>query len=229
MGSPDKVTLGLNAKAVVLRTIQVYGQFMLNEFTAREFFGGNGYWANKWGLQTGIKYYDVLTVPNLDVQAELNMVRPYAYTHNAKTPQDRITLGNFTHYNQPLAHPLGAGFVELIGRISYRPLPKLLLDGRAMYYQQGTDTGTANFGNDIFKDYNSRSSHYGVHMVHGPLKDVLMLNLSASYELKPRLYVELAAGYRSEIQEVQPGHKQASTFFQAGFRLNLERRFNDWY
>src|SRR5690606_20147629 len=43
MGSPDKVTLGLNAKAVVLRTIQVYGQFMLNEFTAREFFGGNGY------------------------------------------------------------------------------------------------------------------------------------------------------------------------------------------
>lgn len=230
MGSPDKVTIGLNAKAVTMRTLQLYSQFMLNEFTAKEFFGGQGYWANKWGLQAGVKYFDALTIPNLDIQAEVNMVRPYTYTHNAKARQEEhITLANFSHYNQPLAHPLGAGFVELIGRIAYRPLPKLLVEGRAMYYQQGSDTGRANFGSNIFMDYNTRSSQYGVQMIHGPTKEVLMLDLRGSYELKPRLYFDLGISYREEFYEHQEEARRESLFFHAGFRLNLERTFEDWY
>ena len=54
----------------------------------------------------GGKYFDAFTVKNLDLQGEMNMVRPYTYTHYDST-------ANYTHYNQPLAHPLGAGFAEV--------------------------------------------------------------------------------------------------------------------
>src|SRR5690606_5686074 len=47
--SPDKMFLGLNAKYKVFDNISAYGQFLLGEFTAKEFCAGNGYAINKCG------------------------------------------------------------------------------------------------------------------------------------------------------------------------------------
>ena len=55
------------------------------------------------GIQLGAKYIDAFGIKNLDLQLEYNRVRPFTYSH-------RDSVANYTHYNQPLAHPLGANF-----------------------------------------------------------------------------------------------------------------------
>lgn len=222
MGSPDKVSIGLDAKAIAFKRLNIYSQFLINEFTSKEFFSNKGYWANKWALQLGLKYYNAFTIKNLDIQAEMNLVRPYTYSHSVRPPSQSVA--NFTHYNQALAHPLGAGFRELIGTIHYQPSPRLSIDLQAMYYQQGVDTGSANFGNNIFKDYKTRSNQYGVNMVSGPKGDCFMANLNIAYELKPRLYLELGGGIRNYSNELTYLN-QKDIFLNAGFRLNLNKSY----
>ncbi|HET8573949.1 MAG TPA: hypothetical protein VFL76_08765 [Edaphocola sp.] len=227
LGSPDKVAIGLNAKAIVAKRLNFYGQFLINEFNTKEFFSRNGYWSNKWGLQAGLNYFDAFTVPNLDIQAEVNMVRPYTYAHYDN--HFAVPVENFSTWNQPLAHPLGAGFQELIGNIRYQPLPRLTINAGAMAYRQGVDTGSANFGNDIFRDYKTRNSDFGVKMINGPEARCLMLRLDADYELKTNLYVFIGGAYREYTvrDNVLPGENDL--FFTAGFRLNLSRSVQNWY
>jgi hypothetical protein len=117
VGSPDNAVAGIDFKANAFHQIQLYGQLLLDEFILKQITKNNGYWANKWGLQLGLKYIDAFTIKNLDVQFESNRVRPYTYAHSD-------SVANYTHYNLPLAHPLGANFQELIGIIKYQPAAK---------------------------------------------------------------------------------------------------------
>lgn len=217
LGSPDKVNLGFNFKAIAAHHLQFYGQFLLNEFTASQFFSNNGYWANKWGLQLGGKYFDAFMVKNLDLQAELNMVRPYTYTHYDST-------ANFTHYNQPLAHPLGAGFREFIATARYQPINNLFISIKAMYYEQGVDTGAANYGSDIFKDYDTRSQDFGVHMINGVKTSCALLNLNLSYRLKDNVFADAGVTNRNFMYENNLYPTVATTYFYLGLRANLSRR-----
>lgn len=221
MGSPDNVLLGLNFKAIALKHLQFYGQFILDEFTFRELTAGNGYWANKFGLQLGGKYFDAFTVKNLDIQGEINLVRPYTYTHYD-------TTANYTHYNQPLAHPLGAGFFELIGMARYQPIRNLFLEAKMMYYKQSTDTGASNFGGDIFANYRTRTQNYGVSLINGIEAKCALASFNASYELRENLFIDAGITYRKRVYEtLYPA--ETTTYFNAGFRLNLVRRDYDYY
>ncbi len=98
-GSADNAFVGLDFKANIAHRFQVYGQLMFDEFVLSEIKKGDGWWANKWALQLGAKYIDAFGVKNLDLQLETNLVRPFTYSHFD-------TVANYTHYNQPLAHPL---------------------------------------------------------------------------------------------------------------------------
>lgn len=222
LGSPDNVVLGLNFKAIAAKHLQFYGQFMLDEFTSKELAAGNGYWANKFSLQLGGKYFDAFTVKNLDLQGEVNIVRPYTYTHFDST-------ANFTHYNQPLAHPLGASFAELLGVIRCQPVKNLFLTVKGMYYQKGVDTGAANFGGDIFKDYDTRSSDYGVKLINGVKTQCALLNLNASYELKENLFIDLGVTHRRNAYDNGMIPTTAVTYMYGGLRLNFSRRDLDFY
>lgn len=66
--------------------------------------------ASKFGYQVGAKYFGI---NNLTLQAEYNNVAPYTYSST-------VTLQNYSHFNEPLAHPLGANFNEFIGIINYK-------------------------------------------------------------------------------------------------------------
>lgn len=227
LGSPDKVAIGLNAKAIVAKRFNFYGQFLINEFDTKEFFSQNGYWSNKWGMQVGFNYFDAFTISNLDIQAEVNMVRPYTFSHFDN--HFALPMENFSTWNQPLAHPLGAGFQELIGNICYQPLPKLTINVGAMAYRQGVDSGAANFGNNIFKDYKTRNSDFGVKMLNGPVAKCLMLRLNADYEVKPNLYVFVGGTYRKYEVEHNVLPVENDLYFTAGFRLNLARSSQNWF
>src|SRR6185503_5104840 len=129
-GSFDNALIGLDFKANLPKRFQAYGQLLLDEFLLSEIKKNRGWWANKWGIQLGLKYSDAFNISNLDLQFEHNRVRPFTYSHGD-------SLANYTHYNQPLAHPLGASFSEFIGIARYQPAPKWLTVARLIYYQQG--------------------------------------------------------------------------------------------
>jgi hypothetical protein len=100
LDSPDNMMLGANVKYKVFSRTSLYGQLLLDEFKLNEIKAGNGWWGNKHAFQLGLKSYSV-GIKNLNLQAELNYVRPYTYQH-------RSTLQNYAHYNQALAHPYGS-------------------------------------------------------------------------------------------------------------------------
>jgi hypothetical protein len=222
LGSPDNVNLGINFKAIAAKHLQFYGQLMLDEFKSKELFSGSGWWGNKFGVQLGGKYFDAFTVKNLDLQGEVNIVRPYTYTHYDST-------SNYTHYNQPLAHPLGAGFAEVMGILRYQPEKNLYLTIKASYYKQGADTGTSNYGNDIFKDYRSRNSNYDVKLIEGVETSCATLSLNLSYELRENLFFDVGATRRMFRSDL-PGMKEDNTsYFYGGLRLNIARRDYNFY
>jgi hypothetical protein len=223
LGSPDNVNLGINFKALVAKHLQFYGQLMLDEFKSKELFGGRGWWANKFGVQLGGKYYDAFTVKNLDLQGEINLVRPYTYTHNDST-------SNYTHYNQALAHPLGAGFAEVLGFIRYQPVKNLYLSVKGMYYKQGKDFDTTNYGSNIFADYDTRSSDFGIGLINGRKTSTMLMNFSASYEVKENLFLDLGLTRRMfEYDNPTYGKARNLTYFSFGFRMNIAKRDYDFY
>ncbi|MBW7914284.1 MAG: hypothetical protein H3C54_11465 [Taibaiella sp.] len=222
MGSPDNVVIGLNFKAIALKHLQFYGQFILDEFTFSELTGGNGYWANKFGVQVGGKYFDAFTVKNLDLQGEINLVRPYMYSHYD-------SYANYSHYNQPLAHPLGSGFFELLGAIRYQPVKNLFISAKAMYYQQSTDTGGINYGGNIFRDYTSRAGNYGVSLINGVRSQCALANLNLSYELKENLFIDAGATYRKKVYDNAVFPAEDALWFTGGLRLNIVPRNYDFF
>lgn len=222
MGSPDNVLIGLNFKAIALKHLQFYGQFILDEFTFSELTGGNGYWANKFGIQIGGKYFDAFTVKNLDLQGEINLVRPYMYSHYD-------SYANYSHYNQPLAHPLGSGFFELLGALRYQPVKNFYISAKAMYYQQSTDSGGVNYGGNIFRDYDSRASNYGVSLINGVRAQCALANLNLSYELKENLFIDAGATYRKKVYDNAVFPAEDALWFTGGLRLNIVPRNYDFY
>ena len=131
----------------------LYTQLILDEFLLSEIKSGNGWWANKYGYQFGLKSYDFLWVKNLSLQLEYNAVRPFPYKHSY-TPTSISTLQNYAHFNAPLAHPLGANFKEFIAIAHYQPIPKLRLSGKLVLANYGADTDSTNWGANILKSYN---------------------------------------------------------------------------
>ncbi|RYD53350.1 MAG: hypothetical protein EOP52_04235 [Sphingobacteriales bacterium] len=219
-GSPDNAFVGLNFKAIAAKRLQFYGQLLLDELKIKELTAGNGWWGNKFGVQLGGRYFNAFGIKNLDLQGELNLVRPFTYGHND-------TLANYTHYNQPLAHPLEAGFVEVLGKISYRPAKKWQLTARGSLYRQGTDSGSANAGVNIFRPNTSgRLMDYGYSLTPGPTANVLLGELAVSWEPWPRLFLDAGVSGRTWERD---GASQKSLQVFTGLRLNLSRRDYLWY
>jgi len=194
--SPDKMRLGINLKYELLAKTTLYGQFMFDEFTAKEFFKGNGYWANKFAVQFGVRGSDLFKVQGLNYLAEFNTARPYTYAHF-----DRIS--NYANYNQSLAHPRGANFREFLGILNYS-YKRFDLQGEALYSRYGLDPAGMNYGGDIFKSYDTRSVQYGSHIGQGIGTDLYYVKGQIAYLLNPKynLRLEVAGTYRRESNEL---------------------------
>ncbi len=221
LGSPDKVTLGGNIKANVFKNTQLYSQIIINEFVMKEVLRyKNGYYANKQALQLGFKSIDVFGIKNLDVQGEVNLIRPFVYSHYD-------SAGSFTHYNQPLAHPLGANLREFLGVIKYQPINRLQLTAKAMYIEQGLDSAGYNFGANPFEFYTSnRISDYGFYIGSGLLAKTAMVSATITYELIPNLFFDVTGTIRKYKVVNQPDF--TSNIIMLGMRWNLARRTFDF-
>jgi hypothetical protein len=220
LGSPDKEHIGFHAKAIVAHHFEFYGQFLFDEFKAKELLSSRGWWGNKWAMQIGGKYVDVFNVKNLDLQGELNVIRPYTYTHND-------SVSNYSNYNQPLADPLGANLIETDAIVNYQPVKRLYLNARLIVSQQGLDDSTSDWGGNIFINYDKRQQEYGNRILQGLHNNLINFSLTASYELAHNLYVDLSylkrrnwGGY-PQYWDLQ---RESTNFFSVGLRWNMGRR-----
>jgi hypothetical protein len=220
-GSPDNAFVGIDFKANVAKRFQFYGQLLFDEFYLKEIRAGDGWWANKYALQLGGKYINAFGAKNLDLQGEINLVRPFTYSH-------LDSLANYSHYNQPLAHPLGANFIEAIGIIRFQPHPKWTTSARLIAWRQGIDTGSVNNGVNIFKLYTTRSNDYGYTLPTGPRATGVNFQLLVSYELVENIFLEASALIRDWKVANLSSMDRNTSVITAGLRMNMFRREYDY-
>ncbi len=215
IGSPDNVLLGIDMKWNLWRSISLYSQFILDEFKINEITAGNGWWANKYAWQAGLKYFNLWGVDHLDVQMEYNVARPYTYSHNTG-------VANYSHYNQPLAHPLGANLREMLIRVRYQPHPRWSLILRANRMRTGEDIDTVSWGANILLPNNDHPQDYGNEVGQGADAKINMLGIDASFEWKHGLYLDFFYQSRRKESAVSSLDNQTH-YFGGGIRWNLGR------
>ncbi|MEP6676836.1 MAG: hypothetical protein ABJA78_16870 [Ferruginibacter sp.] len=221
LGSKDNAVAGFDLKANVAHRVQLYGQLLLDEFVLSEIRKNDGFWGNKWAVQLGLKYMDAFGIRNLDLQLESNRVRPFTYSHGDST-------ANYTHYNQPLAHPLGANFQEFIGIANYQPSPRWYIYTRAIYFNQGLDSlNGADMGSDPLRSNADRRMQTGYSLASGRKLHCINTLFQLSYELKQNLYIDASYLYRNYKFVDETGIDKTS-MFTIGIRLNAAKRDYDY-
>jgi hypothetical protein len=213
--------LGSSFKYNFLQRFSLYGQLVLDEFVFSELFiKRRGWWSNKYGVQLGLKYINAFGIKHLDMQVEYNTVRPYTYTF-------RDSSANYTHYNQPLAHPLGANFREFIGIVHYQPLARLFVRGQVNWAMQGLDSLGSNWGSNVHTSYNTFEQEFNNKTGQGVRSNLLWLQVQVSYRLRHNLYVEAAFTQRQQVQEAINWSERAQ-FLTLGLRWNMWAKPQDW-
>jgi hypothetical protein len=219
-GSSDNVILGMDFKWNAFRKVSLYGQLVLDEFVIDHIKSGDGWWANKFAIQGGLKYIDVLGVSNLDLQGELNIVRPYTYAHNTE-------FGSYSNFNQPIAHPLGANFSEMVGIVRYQPLPRLNVVAKLILTKAGRDTTGVNWGGDILKDYVQRQTEYGNKTGQGISNTIVFGSFTLSWMLKHNVFIDFNYILRKSESDV-PLYNTNTTISSLALRWNIPQRLYEF-
>ena len=219
-GSSDNVLLGLDFKWNAARKISFYGQVLLDEFVIDDIRSGDGWWANKFGLQGGAKYVDAFGLPNLDLQGEINIVRPYTYSHSTN-------YGNYSSYRQAIAHPLGSNLTELVGILRYQPLPRLNIVGKLVMTEIGRDSTGVNWGSDILKDNSTHQQTYGNKIGQGIANDILFGSLSISWQLKHNVFIDANIIVRKS-ESALALYNNNTTISSLALRWNIPKRLYEF-
>lgn len=222
-GSVDNAMVGFDFDWIIGLRLLLYGQLMLDEFKLDEITSGNGWWANKFGVQGGIKYINFLGIPNMDAQLEYNLARPYLYQH-----QDIYT--SYTHYSMPMAHPIGGNFKELVAILRYQPFNRFYITAQLNIDNYGEDEDEAtNWGKDPTKSYvnASRTHPYGNTIGQGIDTNLFYGDLTLSYQIKHNIFIDVRAIYR-KLQSADPTREAQTTYFSTSLRWNMPRISHDF-
>jgi hypothetical protein len=226
VGSADNALLGLDFKWNIKHRAQLYGQLVLDELKVKEVLSGNGWWANKQAFQLGGKLLDVAGVRNLDLQLEFNYIRPYTYEHTG-------IYTNYQHYQQPLAHPMGANLTEVLGILSYQPLPRLTLVGKAFYTVQGLDTRDAagnvvNYGGNVLLPYDPRPMEYGNRTGQGDKRRLFHADFTATYQPRLNLFLDASFISRSNRTTSFTSSGYVESYASLAVRWNIAQRLHEF-
>ena len=230
LNSADNVLVGLNA-SYTLSSSYLYGQLILDEFSV-DYLGSKNSWANKYGYQIGYKFFNPLDINRLTIQVEFNLVRPYTYAHNNPSQ-------NYAHYNQPLAHPLGANFSEFLFMADYK-WKRFVIDAKlisAKYGGQISDSpisygsdlymATGNFAQEanLINIGTGRPSDNDIEMFQGNLTTIKSGSFNFAYIINPltNLKINLGVTFRSFNDDYE---NLETKFINFGIISDL---FNNYY
>jgi hypothetical protein len=186
LSNPNNIMLGLNASWRPTYSILLYGQYILDDFSQQHASDSMKIY-NRNGYQAGIRVIEPFKIKNLFLLGEFNKVRPYTYSSS-------ITRQSFMGMNEPLAHPLGAGFREIVlsGYYRYKSIYVSATYSKAITTRDVTGT---NFGTSISKSDTTAtpSSAITVEAIH---LQITNFSAEAGYIINPRYNFTLSAGYR---------------------------------
>jgi hypothetical protein len=219
LGSSDNAFVGFSFKIKLLKKQQLYGQLLLDEFLLKEIKAQNGWWANKYGLQGGFKSFDLFKIKRLNFQTEVNYVRPYTYSHGS-------VQQNYGHLNQPLAHPLGANFMESATFINYH-YKRIFVEAKCVYAVYGADSTGIDNGKNIFISYNQRPKDYGNITTQGIKTDLVTASLRGAYMLDTKMNLKIELGFAERMERTVIKTVQTPFVF-IGIRMDLSNMYNDF-
>jgi hypothetical protein len=198
----------------------------LDEFSLDDIKGGNKSWANKYGFQLGVKYFNAFHVDNLLLQLEYNYVRPYVYSHS-----DPIT--NYGHNNQSIGHQWGGNFREFLVIARYHK-GRYFADAKVTVGTRGLDFDTTedsyNYGQNIYKDYDvNRPFDVGVEVGQGNKTAVFIADVQGGYLVNPATNLKLFGSYI--YRSFDPSQNTATTFYESTnwFTVGLRADIFNWY
>lgn len=220
--------IGISAKYKFSDRVNLYGQFIIDEFSSGDVFGGEGSYKNKTGYQIGVKYYDAFRIKNLYLQGEYNRVRPFTYSHNT------IVL-NYGHNNQSMAHIFGANFSEFVGIARYQN-KRIFADAKFIIAKRGleisTDEGSVFYGGDIYGDEDNRVSSVGNEIAQGNSTDFLHVELQAGYLINPatnlKIYGSIIFRDFKPTISTESTYENNTTWVNFGIRTDLFNWYSDF-
>ncbi|MGM0390232.1 MAG: gliding motility protein RemB [Bacteroidota bacterium] len=217
--------IGITGKYKLSDQVNIYGQWIIDEFSSGDVFGGDQSWKNKLGFQVGAKYFDAFNIPDFYLQAEYNQVRPYTYSHNS------VVL-NYGHNNQSMAHLWGANFREFIAIVRYRHnrwygSAKFILGERGFDFN--TEKDDAYYGGGIYRSERDRPFENGVKIGQGNTTTSIFTEVEAGYIVNPVTNLKVFGSliYRNfDPMENTSQNSQSNTLWlNVGLRTDI---FN-WY
>ncbi len=215
--------IGLTGKYKWNNNFLTYGQWLIDEFSSTDVFGGEGSWKNKHGFQVGAKYFNAFNIQDLHLQLEYNQVRPYTYSHNT------ITL-NYGHANQSMAHLWGANFRELVAIARYKT-GRYYGHVKAIYGERGFDflENGAYYGGNIYRTEEDRPFETGVEIGQGNTTQSFFSQAEVGYIVNPVTNLKFFGSfiYRNFNPEVNTvNHFKNTTYW---FNIGLRTDIFNWY
>lgn len=217
--------LGFGSSYLVKDNWMIYGQFLLDEFSSKDILESSGSWVNKFAWQLGTKFYSNLRGGKFFSRIEYNAVRPYTYSHF-----DVIT--NYGHYNQPLAHPWGANFHEIVLQSAY-DFGRYGAELQFNWGVQGNDRQDY-YGRGVYTSYNERPFDNGHYIGKFNRSNFLFMEMRAYWMVNPaiRLRFELSYTYRkmtySDEALAAGFENNRGDIFGVGLRTNIFNRYYDF-
>lgn len=193
LNDPDNnALLGLNIGWQPYDMLKFYGQYVVDDFKT-----------DKYGYQLGAKLIGLFD--RIDVLAEYNVVEKG--TFGTQNP-----LQGHTHFNQPMAHPYGAGFKEVIGALTY--------SYKRWYGQfKWIESSFSNTGRDPLISSDE--------IEYSPTQSLSRQDLQLAYIFNPRTNMQLYVGITNR-EEFRDDSNRFNQFWYFGFRTRMSNIYNDF-
>lgn len=213
--------MGLSFKYKLSSLSHLYGQILLDEFRLKDILDHNGSWLNKYGGQIGLKYFDVFGFKNFNIQSELNFAQPYTYSHFNPTK-------NYAHFAQPLAHPLGASFLENVSILRYFK-DRWVVNLKLIFSKHGAEISgdSTNYGSDIFQSYYNNNIEFGNYIAQGNTTRSKHVDFRVGYIINPRTNMKLEVGINSRDSKSFTSAEKLKYFFFS-FKTDLQNFYYDF-
>lgn len=205
--------IGLNLKWTVDKSFQVYNQWVFDNLAKKPQGYPSG--TTNYGIQAGLKYFNVLKIRNLNLQFEFNLVKPNTYL------QIDSTLA-YTNFSQPLAHPLGENFAETIFILSYH-YKRLFIEYNGEYAIYSKNEKVIFHQEEILLLGKNPEKNF----LTSPLTKLTNQSAYISYKINPSTNSSINIGMNWR-NEQSPSLNRASKYFYISFSTNLTNIYSDF-
>ena len=197
--------IGINVKLNIFKTAQIYGQAAFDKLNT-----------TKVACQTGLKYINAFGFNRLYIQGEYNFSPSGFYSTGLHSL-------NYSQLNQPLAHPIGNNFKELvlIANYNYKCWQFNAQLNKTMYGNKGIQLPVKK--SKYLTDFAYSTPFIG----NGVFTNLTYVNVSTSYLINATSNRKIEAGFIRRNTLID-GNSRQMNFFYIAFKTSLSNFYYDF-